>query len=276
MINILDFNFSVLISVWEKDDPILFSRAVNSIFDNTLLPSEVILIIDGPIDSILNNTINNLILKYSAIKPFFLDENVGLARALNFGLSKCNYKWIFRADSDDINMPNRFFRQCSEIILDPNLKLIGSFVYEVDHFFNILHLKKVPYSYSDIKEFIKFRNPFNHMTVAFDKDIVISVGGYPNIFLREDYGLWILLVSSFKAINIPEVLVYASAGDNMYRRRGGFKYALNEFYLQKLLYKQGYKLFFVAFCHFFMRFIFFVSPFFIRKFFYKNFLRSKL
>ena len=68
--------------------------------------------------------------------------------------------------------------------------------------------------------------------------LIKSVGGYPNIYLREDYGLWVKL-SKEGAIfhNIDEVLVHVNGGKSLYKRRSGFKNAIAEYKLQILLYQ---------------------------------------
>ena len=38
------------------------------------------------------------------------------------------------------------------------------------------------------------------MTVGFKKSSIIEVGGYPELFLKGDYGLWIKLIAFKKKI----------------------------------------------------------------------------
>jgi glycosyltransferase involved in cell wall biosynthesis len=52
-------NFSVLISVYYKEKPEYLEDAINSIFNQTLLPKEVILVEDGKLTDELYNTIRN-------------------------------------------------------------------------------------------------------------------------------------------------------------------------------------------------------------------------
>ncbi len=265
--------FSVLLTVWQKDDSVLFSKAVESIYSNTVSPTEVILVIDGPVFNSLKDTILALCLKYD-IKYFYLNKNVGLAKALNFGLSKCSFPWVFRADADDINDINRFKYQIDAIIANPSIKLIGGFISEFDENLNTLNVRKVPLTYNDILLYVKYRNPFNHMTVAYKKDVILNVGGYPDIYLREDYALWAAFLRNNEAMNIPVVLVYASAGDGLIRRRGGLKYAFHELFLQIFLYRCRHKNLFNAFFIFIFRFFIFIGPFSLRKYIYKFFLRN--
>lgn len=117
----------------------------------------------------------------------------------------------------------------------------------------------------------------NHMTVIFRKKAVQHVGGYPSLFLKEDYGLWVLLLkNNYKFCNSQQILVNANAGIDMYRRRGGLKYVKSEFQLQKFLYIMGMKNMFETISLFLFRSFIFLLPSNIRGIFYRKFLRVKL
>lgn len=93
---------------------------------------------------------------------------------------------------------------------------------EVDRTGRPIAIRKVPSTEKEIRKFICHRNPFNHMTVAFRRSIVSDLGGYPDIFLKEDYALWACMLSrGVKMTNLEYILVNATAGSEMYRRRGG-------------------------------------------------------
>ena len=101
--------------------------------------------------------------------------------------------------------------------------------------------RTVPTSHEAIFASAKTRNPINHMTVAFKKSAVQAVGSYRHAPLFEDYDLWVrLLVAGYQFANLPEVLVYARAGDAMYERRGGLAYARYEWAIQQSFYQQGF------------------------------------
>jgi glycosyltransferase involved in cell wall biosynthesis len=264
--------FTVLITVYRSDKPKLFKKALQSIYDNSLLPLVVLLVVDGPVPDELNNIIelyerdNGLLVKR-------LDENVGLAMALNFGLSFVETEWVVRADSDDVNHFNRF--DVLSKYMNDDYDLVGSAVREVDEDSKVLSIRKPPEKSEDIIRFCETRNPFNHMSVCFRKALVRKVGGYPNIYLREDYALWALLISNNSRVyNIQDVLVDATAGLGMYRRRGGFRYALGEIYLQKHLVKCGVKGLFQACYQGLFRAIIFLIPTSFRACIYQSFLRS--
>ena len=102
-------------------------------------------------------------------------------------------------------------------------------------------IRKVPAKYEEVKEYAKTRCPLNHMTVVYWRDAVLKAGSYQTLMWNEDYYLWgRMLNNNIKIMNIPEVLVYARAGADMFNRRGGLKYFKNEVKLQKEFLKMHF------------------------------------
>jgi len=266
-----DKSFTVLISVYKNDDPDLFKKALSSIFQNSLLPSFVLLIIDGPIPSLLEDVVKAFS-GYSSLIIQRLPHNGGLANALNTGLNLINTQFVIRADSDDINDAERFNKTMD--VLCQGYDLVGSNILEVDRNCQPVSIRKVPQFTNEIKNRIKYKNPFNHMTVGYRLSNVKSVGGYPDIYLREDYGLWALLIkNNATTYNIQENLVTATAGIDMIKRRGGLKYALAEVKMQRHLISNKLTSLPVAFSVLVIRFTIFILPVFLRNLIYRNFLR---
>lgn len=266
-------DFSVLIAVYKNDDPDLFRRSLESIFSNSLKPQEVILVADGDLTAELLSIIDNFLEKYP-VKLLQLPENVGLAKALNIGLLTVKTTYTVRADADDINYPNRFQLLVSK--LNEGFDLVGSAIREVDKAGLEVAYRICPLTKGEIRQYAMKRNPFNHMTVGFRTSVIVEAGGYPPIYLKEDYALWITLLSrDCKVCNIDAVLVDATAGVDMFRRRGGFKYALAEFELQCHIVKYGFKSPLAALLDGVIRSLIFLAPNFLREFVYLNFLREK-
>lgn len=269
--------FAVLMAVYRKDSPSLFEKAVNSVFMNSLKPNQFIIVIDGPIEGPLRSMAEKLRSKFSLIQFIQLPLNVGLANALNEGIKYVDQNWIVRADADDINLHNRFEKLAHTISQNPNIQLLGSTILEIDQSGHPLSIREVPCSEREIRRYIKRRNPFNHMTVAYKADAVRSCGGYPNIFLKEDYGLWILMLhQGIPMMNLSDILVHASAGMDMFRRRGGWQYAKSEWKIQSLLVRCGNKSFISSLVDGFMRATFFLIPSGLRGILYMKALRKSV
>ncbi len=269
----MQFNpFTVLIAVYKNDIPELFEKALSSIYVNTLSPTKVLLIVDGPIpDSII--TAINRYKDEKGLEALYLESNVGLAKALNIGLVYVKTEWVIRADSDDINLSNRF--ETLAPYMNDSYDLLGSAIQEVDSFGVKLGLRAPPLKQAEIIKFARKRNPFNHMSVAFRVPLAISCGGYPDIFLKEDYGLWASMLSAgARVINLSEPLVLATAGNSMYKRRGGFRYVYAEIKLQKHLIRKGISNIFFALIYGVSRSAVYLVPYQVRGLFYRWLLRK--
>jgi glycosyltransferase involved in cell wall biosynthesis len=265
-------NFSVLLAVYRKDDPFLFRKALSSIFANTLLPKELVIVADGELTDELSLIINEFSLSYP-LRLIALPKNLGLAKALNFGVKEIKTKYTIRADADDFNHPNRFELLVAK--LSEGFDLVGSAIREVDKVGAEVAFRTCPLTEAEIKRFAQKRNPFNHMTVGFRTAAVLEAGGYPAIHLKEDYALWaMLLANDCRVCNLDSVLVDATAGTEMFQRRGGLRYAMAEVDLQRHLVSCKLKSPFSALVDGVLRSAIFLAPNVVRQFVYLKFLRA--
>jgi hypothetical protein len=235
--------FAVLMAVYLRDDPRLFEIAVDSVFMNSLQPGQFVLVADGVLSNDLERMIDVLQLRHSnRIEILRLPANLGLAQALNAGLRHIALPWVVRADADDLNLPQRFAALAAMLAARPSLKLMSSAILEVAADGQVVAVRAVPVGEDDIRQFAKRRNPFNHMAVAYHRESVLACGGYPDVYLKEDYALWChMLAAGVGVANSPEVLVHATAGHDMYKRRGGWRYAKAEWALQRIMVASGMK-----------------------------------
>ena len=80
-------SFSALMPVHNQIDPKLFKKALQSVIENSLKPSEFVIVLDGPLKQELNWIISNYSdNKKVNIKTIRLKENRGIVDALNLGL----------------------------------------------------------------------------------------------------------------------------------------------------------------------------------------------
>lgn len=237
---------SVLMSVYYKEKPEYLQQALKSIWDDqTVKPDEIVIVKDGPLTEGLNFVIENYCIT-APIKILQLEKNMGLGNALSYGIQLCKNEIIARMDSDDISLPDRFFKQWEYLNDHPEISIISSNIDEFEFDVNkITATRKVPQSHEEIVKFAKSRNPMNHMAVMFRKQDVIKAGNYQAFNGYEDYYLWIRMFQlGFKGANIPESLVKARIGNNMIARRQGIDYFKQELKLQTTFYKIGFINFF--------------------------------
>jgi glycosyltransferase involved in cell wall biosynthesis len=237
--------FSICICVYKKDNEIYFQEALESIVNQSLIPNEIVLVVDGKIENNLQNIIDNFTKicedKKVEFNVTYLEQNVGHGKARKISIENAKYELIALMDADDICRYNRFEKQIRKFQEDDTLSIVGGQIVEIIH-----DNKKevgqriVPIEDKDIKEYLKKRCPFNQMTVMFKKQDVINVGNYIDFFHNEDYYLWVrMYLAGYKFYNLQDTLVDVRINEEFYNRRGGIKYFLSEFRLQKIMYKNN-------------------------------------
>lgn len=230
--------FSVAMCVYGGDSPEFFHTAVESIRHQTVLPNEVILVVDGPVPEQLNQIIDRLE-KQPEFRVIRFAENQGHGNARRAGLEACSNELVALMDADDISLPERFEKQLTFFSAHPELSVVGGQISEfVDDPEKSVGKRIVPCEDHELKQYMKKRCPFNQMTVMFRKSDVFSAGGYIDWYCDEDYYLWIrMALQDAKFACTPEVLVNVRVGEEMYARRGGWKYFCSERKLQKYMRK---------------------------------------
>lgn len=236
-------NFSVLMSIYHKEKSEYFDRAMESIWDEqSVKPNEIVLVQDGRLTDDLYIVINKWKIRLNEVlKIIPLEHNVGLGDALNEGIKHCSYELIARMDTDDIALSNRFEKQL-EIFENSDIDICSSWVSEFDNDEKeIVSYRKIPEIHDEILKYSKIRNPINHPAVMYKKSIVEQAGGYKKMMWFEDYYLWARMISDgAKFYNIQEPLVNMRAGYGQLERRGGVKYAIEEFKFLKRLKEIGF------------------------------------
>ena len=228
-------NFSVLMSSYCKDKPEELKLALKSIWDDqTVKPSEIVIVKDGPLTPELDSVID-VFAQRAPVKIVPLPENRGLGIALAEGVKHCSFDCIARMDGDDISLPDRFEKQVRFMEEHPEISLCGGMIQEFSTSpDNGIGYRVLPTTDAAIRLFCKWRSPFNHMTVMYRKQAVLDAGNYQHFLSYEDYWLWIrVLQRGYQVANLPDVLVKARAGENMLCRRKGWRFCKAEIVLAK-------------------------------------------
>lgn len=236
-------DYSVLMSVYYKENPKWFDESIQSMLNQTIKTNDFVLIEDGP----LTDELENIVKKYEAKYPNIfnvirLEKNQGLGPALAIGVEACKNEWIARMDSDDYSVPDRIEKQFNIIKEDPDIDMIGSWHNEfMDSIDNVKSIKKLPESHDSIVKYSKTRNPFSHPSILFKKSNVLKAGNYRRYHLVEDYDMWIRMIETgTKCYNIQEPLIYVRVSEDLYKRRGGLKYLKSILKFKKEQYRKKY------------------------------------
>ena len=269
-------DFTVVMSVYKNDNPNYLKSAINSLIEQTLPPTELIIISDGPLTIELNEVINSYS-HFGFIKLIKLCKNVGLALSRKEAIKKAKFNIIAVMDSDDICVSDRFEKQIE--LIDPNSEIVVSgWIEEFDKLpGDIGKVRKTPTNYENIVSYGKWRNPINHVTLMFTKKAYEKVGGYSSLRHSEDWDLISrMLVHDVQVIGIPKVVVHVRAGDEMIARRRNIQQFKGEIKLFFKMYKIGYLNIFYFSANILVRVVLRVLPTFITRFTYKNLLRKKI
>lgn len=235
--------FSVSMCVYGKDDPTFFDMAVESIVRQTVPPNEIVLAVDGPIPACIQAVIEKYRKELTTIsfQVVYLERNMGHGEARRVSFEHCTNELIALMDADDLSVPERFQKQLACFAADPELDIVSGIIQEfVGVPENATGKRVVPQSDGEIREYMKRRCPMNQVAVMFRKRAVEQAGGYLDWYCDEDYYLWIrMALAGKKFANVPDVLVNVRVGEEMYSRRGGWKYFRSEAKLQRLMLKKG-------------------------------------
>ena len=218
--------FSVLMSVYIKENPIFLKDAIKSIQNQTMKPSEIILVEDGPLTSELYQVLDQIEAESEIpVKRCPLEENQGLGLALRYGVLQCQYDIIARMDTDDIAVADRFEQQI-HLMEQGNLDLLGGHIAEfIDNPKEVVSYRRVPTQHADIVTYQRMRSAFNHMTVMFKKNMVLKAGNYEDGLYMEDDLLWLnMIAAGARTGNVDQILCRVRVGAGMFERRGGLRY----------------------------------------------------
>lgn len=229
--------YSVCMSVYKNDNATHFMTALRSMAQQTIPPSEIILVIDGPICKALEQTIVTFSQEFEALRVVRFAENRGHAAARQAGIDNAQNDWIAIMDSDDIAVPNRIEKQLCYLQSPPNVDIVGGQIEEfIDNTDHIVGKRIVPLHSVDILHYMKSRCPMNLVTIMARKRAILEVGGFQDWYCEEDYYLWIrMALAGYTFANIDETLVYVRVGKEMYQRRGGWKYFKSERGIQRYM-----------------------------------------
>ena len=232
--------FTVVMSVYHADCPMLFQKAVDSVLNQTVKPTEIIIVADGPVGHGIDEVLKNLSIN-DVIKVIKMDENRGLAFARKLAISESSNELIAVMDSDDVCVQDRFEVQIQEFS-NENTDVIGGWIEE----FHVYPgdqgvIRKTPIDYESIYRLGKWRNPINHVTLMFKKSSYNKVGGYSELLANEDWEMISRMLANGLVIrSIPKVLVHVRGGGDMIRRRRSSRQFWGEMRAFKLMYKCNY------------------------------------
>lgn len=214
---------SVLMGVSPSEDANNLDHAIQSIWtDQTLKPTQVILVKDGA----LGNDLEHVISKWENIISDRIliisnKQNIGLTKSLNIGIKQATGDYIARMDSDDISMPYRFEHQVKFLENHPDIVIVGGHLQEFNSDNENLGIRKYPLDNSSILKYIHKACPLAHPAVMMRRKIFENGIHYDERYRTcQDIALWFdVLVAGYKIANLDEVTIKFRRDGSIYKRR---------------------------------------------------------
>jgi glycosyltransferase involved in cell wall biosynthesis len=203
---------SIILSLYNSANSV--SKTVESILNQSYKNYELIIINDGSTDN--TKKILNKYKKQKKIKIFNFNSNLGLAKRLNFGISKSISNYVLRIDDNDQVTNDRIKFQLDEFKKNSNLDIFGGSAIYI----NGKKKKKIKVLSSNhqIKKKLKFFNPIIHSSIMFKKKSILKIGGYNELFKRcQDYELWLRGRSKLNFKNSKKVFVIRDVSTFKYK-----------------------------------------------------------
>lgn len=236
--------YSVLMSVYKKENPDFLKAAMESIYENqTKKPDEIVVVFDGELTDELYDVLDKFRQGKEEIVKYYPQKiNRGLGEALKTGAEKCTGDYIFRMDTDDISVSERFEKQAAYMEKHPDIDVLGGAIAEFEQTPENEKMRRriCPENHDDVVKMSKKRNPMNHMTVCIKRAALEECGGYKKMPLMEDYYLWArMIVRGKKFGNIQEPLVYARVGNGFDGRRAAREQIASRKKIMEVMLKHG-------------------------------------
>lgn len=233
-------DFSLLVSIYKKENPEWFKEALDSVFNQTLQPKEIVLVEDGPLTPELYAVIDKYKEQYPIFNIVKNETNLGLGLALRKGVEASKTDFLMRMDTDDIIPPYRFEHQMKKIEEGYDVVSCWSQLF-MGSFDNIISVKTRPEHHEDIVKLAHRRSPICHAGTLFRKSALLKAGNYQHCKLYEDYHLVArLIMSGARFYNLQEVLYYVRTTPEQMNRRSGIEYLKTELSFFKEFRKMGF------------------------------------
>lgn len=270
-----DIDMVVLMSVYKNDNTEHLKLSIESILNQTYQKFVLLIGVDGVVKDALVEVLKGYETD-DRVRVFWFKENRGLTAVLNNLLEegkKLQPKYIARMDADDISKTDRFEKQVAYMEQHEELDVIGGAIEEMNYSGELNgKVIRYPLTHDECFKFFATRNPLAHPAVMFRARFFDKVTSYNAAYKKnQDTELW---YRAFKAGckfgNLEDVVLTFRVSKDMYRRRGGTKFAKEVLKLRNEINRGlGYGLKAKAFGYAY--YIMAISPGWVKKFAYTVF-----
>lgn len=244
----------------------LLRLSIESVFKQTYKDWELLVIDDGSTDG-TEKMMNQLEQNDSRIRYLRISKSniPGISDYLNFGIKSSRGKYIARLDDDDEwCYRDKLKKQVEFLESNPDYVLVGGGVIMVDENRKELYRFFKKEKDEEIRENALIACPFEHITVMFRRDTAISIGGYKNFRVCEDWDFFLRLGKEGKFYNFQNYYTnYLQAGQN-YSLKHQTEVAKTELKTIKL-FRHDYPNYYKGFLLTYLQYVYSFVPNFIKK-----------
>ena len=234
--------YSALLSVCETEKPEWVSVALDSMINQTVKPSEIVLVQNGPVPDEMQALISRYKKEHAAIfKTLILPRCGGLGEVFRQGILACTNGFIAYMDADGYSAPTRIEEEFNALF-ENKADMVGTNINEFSESINDVEGYRVfPESAEQIYSFAKRRMPMAFSSALFKKRMVLTCCDYEDCYMAEDYALIINLLSfCAKGVNVQKPLVYKRMNKDYYKNRGSWEYIKAMHYFNKKFFRVGW------------------------------------
>jgi GT2 family glycosyltransferase len=190
------------------DGEAYLGEAVGSILAQTFADFEMIIVDDGSRDR-TPAILADAAARDRRVRILRNDENLGIPRSANRGLSACRGAYVARMDADDIALPHRLARQVAFLDAHPSAVLCSSWFDAIAADGRFLKRVARDGDPDVVAWLLHFYNHVAGNTMAMVRAAALrQIGGYDEALrYAQDYGLWLRLAELGEIHILPEVLI---------------------------------------------------------------------
>ena len=212
-------NISVVIPTYNRRQTI--GRSIDSVLNQTLFPSEIIVVDDGSTDGTCDYIQSN----FPSIKLLH-QPNKGVSAARNKGIRYADTNWIALLDSDDEWFPQKLEKQVMTLSQSPDIKFCHTEEIWIRNGVRVNQMKKHQKYGGHIFYKCLDMCRISPSSVLFHQSILDDVGYFDkDLKVCEDYDLWLRITAKFPVLYIDESLIkkYGGHEDQLSRVKDGIE-----------------------------------------------------
>jgi len=208
---------SVIIPTWNRSSYLV--RALESVYAQSVLPHEVIVVDDGSTD----NT-REIIAQHFTEVLYHYQENQGVSSARNTGIRMAAGDWIALLDSDDCWLPHKLEQQRELLRANPGAGIFRSNEIWIRNGKRVNPMKKHTKYGGDIFQHCLPLCRISPSSTVIRRDLFDEIGLFDeSLPACEDYDLWLRMCATYPVLYAEEALLikYGGHADQLSRRYWG-------------------------------------------------------